>query len=349
MLHNHPRSKAVHERSFDGMSASAFRIQHAQSPTHCSFGIHPQPRRPDSIGTAVPGKVFSQGVRLSKSVTKPTMIGEVSIVRSSSIPSKSLRDSRALVTGASSGIGAEFARQLAGLDCSLVLTARRKERLEALAAELRDKEGVDVEVVAMDLGVPDAPTHLKSTLFETGIEIDILVNNAGFGFQENFVERDWADWERVIDLDIKAFTQMTHVFARDMMARNTKGRILQVGSIFSFGGIPTYAVYSAAKSYVLVFSEALANELEPFGITVTTLAPGVTQTGFFDTASEGHMPEVGRKIMQTPQEVVADGIKAMLAQRPLVVSGWINKALVFSRRLLTRQSAVRAFGQASRS
>ena len=238
------------------------------------------------------------------------------------IPAGALQGERALITGASSGIGAEFARQFADLGCSLVLTARRKDRLDALAGELRDKAGIDV---------------------------DIIVNNAGFGLQEDFIERDWADWEGVIDLDIKAFTHITHVFARDMIARNKKGRILQIGSIFSFGGVPSYAVYSAAKSYVLSFSEALADELAPHGITVTTLAPGVTQTEFFDTASDGKVSEAGRRIMQMPAEVVADGIKAMMAGRPLVVSGWINRAMIFSRRLRSRQSAVHALGQASRS
>lgn len=262
---------------------------------------------------------------------------------------KPIQECCALVTGASSGIGAEFARQLAPMGCSLVLTARREDRLQALAAELRDAYGVDVHVVALDLGQIDAASQLKSQLDEADILIDILINNAGFGFQGDFIERDWPDWERVIDLDVKAFTQLTHLFSRDMLARGTSGRILQVGSIFSFGGVPTFAVYSGAKSFVLSFSEALADELKPHGISVTTLAPGATQTEFFDTSSKGHMPEAGRKIVETPQEVVADGLKAMLEEKPLIVSGWFNKLMIFSRRLRSRQSAVRHAGRASRT
>jgi hypothetical protein len=269
--------------------------------------------------------------------------------RSTSAQSVRLQGRRALITGASSGIGAEFARQLAQMGCALVITARRQQRLEQLAKELQADCGAQARVLALDLGAPNAAIELKSWLDRENLPIDILINNAGFGLQAEFMDRSWDEWERVIDLDIKAFTQISHVFADDMRARGVSGNILQVGSIFSFGGVPTYAVYSAAKSYVLAFSEALADELEPHKIAVTTLAPGVTQTEFFDTASDGRVPTEARKIMQTPQQVVKDGIEAMLANRPLIVSGWINRAMVFSRRLRSRQSATRAIGRASRS
>lgn len=262
--------------------------------------------------------------------------------------SRLFRDKRALITGASSGIGAEFARQLAGLGCNLVLAARRKSRLQELASDLQGEHGVEAHIEAIDLSSPDAANDLKSRLDQQAIRVDILVNNAGFGLQDDFVERDWSDWESVINLDIKAFTQMTHVFARDMIEYRIEGRILQVGSIFSFGGVPTFAVYSGAKSYVLAFSEALTEELRPHGIRVTTLAPGVTQTEFFATASHGQVSKVGQKVMQTPEEVVADGLQALITEKPVVVSGWLNKLLVNSRRFRTRKSVARGLGRASR-
>lgn len=254
----------------------------------------------------------------------------------------------ALVTGASSGIGAEFARQLAGLGCNLVLAARRRNRLEELARDLRSKHGVDIHIEAVDLSLPNAPVELKLRLDQQKIRTDILINNAGFGLQDDFVEREWIDWERIINLDIKAFTHMTHVFACDMIESGVDGRILQVGSIFSFGGVPGFAVYSGAKAYVLAFSEALTEELRPHGITVTTLAPGVTQTEFFTTSSEGQVSQTGQKIMQTPEQVVAEGLEALIAERPIVVSGWVNKLMVNSRRFRTRKSVVRWLGRASR-
>ena len=270
------------------------------------------------------------------------------MVYSNETKSSIFQGKRALVTGASSGIGAEFARQLAGLGCNLMLTARRRNRLEELAGDLRSKHGVDIHFEAIDLSLPNAPAELKLRLDQQEIRTDILINNAGFGLQDDFVNRDWKDWESIINLDIKAFTHMSHVFARDMIERGVGGRILQVGSIFSFGGVPTFSVYSGAKSYVLAFSEALTEELKPHNIFVTTLAPGATRTEFFDTASEGQVSRTGQRIMQTPEEVVTDGLEALIEQRPVVVSGWVNKLLVHSRRLRTRASVVRWLGRASR-
>lgn len=256
---------------------------------------------------------------------------------------------RALVTGASSGIGEEFARQLAAAGSALVLTARRKERLDALADELRAAHGVDVRVFPADLRAAQAPLKLKSELDAAGVTVDIVINNAGSGLQADFVDAEWSDWEAVIDLDIKAFTQLTHLFARDMVERGVKGRIMQVGSVFSFGGVPTFAVYSAAKAYVLALSEALVDELAPKGITLTTLAPGPTTTEFFDTASHGHIPSVAKGAMQTPREVVQEGLSAMLAERPLVVTGWANKLLIFGMRMRSRKHAVQMMGRGARS
>ncbi len=251
---------------------------------------------------------------------------------------------RALVTGASSGIGEALARRLAAEGCSLVLTARREQRLCQLATDLRDKYGVSAEVVVLDLLEENAVTRLKQELDEKDLVVDILINNAGHGYQSRFVDLEWSQVNAIIDLDIRVMTEVAHVFARDMVARGTKGKILNVGSVFSFGGTPFYATYSGAKGYVLNFSEALAEELKPHGIDVTMLGPGVTRTEFFDTASDGVVPEKVAGFMQTAEQVADCGVAAMAKGKPIVVSGMIYKILTFARRLLPRMTLVRLWG-----
>lgn len=254
---------------------------------------------------------------------------------------------RALVTGASSGIGEALARRLAAEGCSLVLTARREDRLKKLALELLDKFGSQANIVAIDLLEPGAVSKLKERLDEEGLAIDILINNAGHGHQGRFVDLEWSQVNSMIDLDIRVMTEVAHTFARDMVARGTKGKILNVGSVFSFGGAPFYATYSGAKGYVLNFSEALTQELKPHGIDVTMLGPGVTKTEFFDTASDGMVPDKIVNFMQTAEQVADCGVVAMAKGKPIVVSGTLYKTLTFARRLLPRMMFVRLWGSAA--
>jgi len=247
---------------------------------------------------------------------------------------------RALITGASSGIGQAMARQLAARGCNLVITARRHDRLRSLANELQQHHGVDIEVVALDLLEKGAVRALKETLDEKNIAIDVLVNNAGFGYQEQFVVLEWEKVNRMIDLDVRVMTEMAHVFARDMVVRGASGSILNVGSIFSYGGVAGYATYSAAKGYVLNFTEALRAELAPRGIKVSMLAPGVTATEFFETANEGDIPSSVSGIMLTSDEVALSGLKAMARNRPVEVSGMMYKIMTQMRRILPRSWVV---------
>ncbi|PWT74704.1 MAG: short-chain dehydrogenase, partial [Proteobacteria bacterium] len=184
-----------------------------------------------------------------------------------------------LVTGASSGFGEEFARQYAARGHSLVLVARRLDRLQALAQALRREYHVDVVVEHVDLSDIGAILGLHRFLREQSIAIDILINNAGHGRQGPFVDNSLDDALAMVQLDVASLTAVTHVFAQDMRARR-RGQILLVASLLAYQGVQNFAVYSAAKAYVLRFSEALHRELKPDGITVTALCPGMSDTGF---------------------------------------------------------------------
>ncbi len=250
---------------------------------------------------------------------------------------KSLRGKRALITGASSGLGADFARNLAGRDCHLVLTARREEQLRALADDLTARHRVEVSVIPLDLAVPDAPQRLYDQLQAAGQTVDILINNAGLGIYGSFLEIPWERERAMLELDILALVHLTKLFARDMAARGG-GHILQIASIGAYQPSPTYATYSAAKTFVLYFGEALAYELRGTGVTCTVLSPGVTQTEFLQVA--GQTPSLyQRSVMMTSEQVVDIGIEAMLKGRPSVVAGRLNGLMAFSTRFMPRQWA----------
>ena len=171
-----------------------------------------------------------------------------------------LKGQTALVTGASSGIGVAFARQLAASGANLVITARRKENLESLAKELGEKHGVKVDVVALDLSEPGSPEKLWDATEGARIEIDVLVNNAGGGIQQYFVDMSWDRIAKQMQLNVVSLTELTHRFARVMKTRG-RGTILNVSSIGAYTPTPTMATYSAGKAYVRDFTEALAFEL----------------------------------------------------------------------------------------
>jgi len=189
----------------------------------------------------------------------------------------------ALITGASSGIGAEFARYHARKGGDLVLTARSEGKLRALAAELEAAHGIKAHLVAVDLGAPGGAQDLIAQIAAAGLQIDILINNAGFGGQGRHIDRALEDEEAMIDLNVRALVTLSHHFSRQMALR-ANGRILNVGSSGGFMPGPLQAVYFASKSFVQSFSQALAEEMRPQGVTVTLLAPGYVKTGFADRA-----------------------------------------------------------------
>ena len=250
----------------------------------------------------------------------------------------------ALVTGASSGIGAAFARNLAARKHDCVLTARRTDRLEALAAELEKAHGVRARVVASDLGVPGGAERLVSAVGELGVEVDVLVNNAGFGIYGTFVDQPAERVSQMIELNLVALTTLTGHYARQMAGRG-RGRILQVSSVGAYQPSPLYAVYSATKAYVLSFSEAINYELRPRGVSVTTICPGLTATEFHDVADHVKPGWMGLLTM-TADDVAAIGVRAMMQGRAVVTPGLPNKLTAFFVRLLPR-SAVTAAAAAS--
>lgn len=231
-----------------------------------------------------------------------------------------------LITGASSGFGEEFARQYAEQGHSLVLVARRLDRLQALAEALHQQYRVEIVVEQVDLSDIEAITQLHRRLRERGITIEILINNAGHGLQGPFMDSPLDATLAMVQLDVASLTAVTHVFAQDMRTRG-RGKILLVASLLAYQGVQNFAVYAAAKAYVLRLGEALHRELKPDGVTVTVLCPGISDTGFAAAARMKLTPAL-KLLMMPPAPVVRAGIRALQAGRISVVSGWANKALV---------------------
>ena len=231
-----------------------------------------------------------------------------------------------LITGASGGFGEEFARQYAEQGHPLVLVARRLDRLQTIAEALRQRYRVDVVVDRVDLSDVAAVIELHQRLRERGIAIDILVNNAGHGLQGTFVDGTLDAALAMLQLDVVGLTAITHVFAQDMRTRG-RGKILLVASLLAYQGVENFAVYAAAKAYVLRLGEALNRELKREGVTVTALCPGMSDTGFATAAQQKITPAL-KLLMMQPAPVVRAGIRALQAGRISVVPGWANKATV---------------------
>ena len=237
-----------------------------------------------------------------------------------------LNQSWVLITGASSGFGEEFARQYAAQGHALVLVARRLDRLQALAETLRQQHGTEVVVEQVDLSEIAAAARLHARLRDRGIEIDVLINNAGHGLQGGFVDTPLDAALAMVQLDIASLTAVTHVFAQGMRERR-RGAILLVASLLAYQGVENFAVYAAAKAYVLRLGEALHREFKRDGVAVTTLCPGASDTGFAQRAQMKVTPLL-KPLMMKPAPVVRAGIRALQAGRMSVVPGFANKFLV---------------------
>jgi short-subunit dehydrogenase len=235
----------------------------------------------------------------------------------------------ALITGASAGLGVEFARQLSKRGHQLVLAARRTDRIEALAAELGN-----ARAVTADLAAPDGAARLLSDVGDAGEHVELLVNNAGFGLGGRFAELHATRQREMIDLNIGALTDLARAVAPGMIARKSGG-ILNVASTAAFQPGPGMAVYFATKAYVLSFTEALHEELKPYGIKVSALCPGPTRTEFGAVAGFGDAGTFDRMAMDSPA-VVAAGLKGLNRNHAVVVPGLINKFGAASTRFLPR-------------
>lgn len=232
----------------------------------------------------------------------------------------------ALITGASTGIGRELSHIHAEKGGDLVIVARRIEKLEQLKAELEEKHGIEVMVIAKDLGLSETPTEIYEDIKKAGIEIDFLINNAGFGGLGKFHEREWEAHLAMINLNIIALTALTRFFLPDFVKRN-KGRILNVSSTASLAPGPLQAVYFATKAYVTFFSNAIAEELYDTDITVTALLPGATETEFAKVSGM-EKTEIFQNTASA-RSVAQDGYDGMLAGKLDVISG-----LTFTQKLM---------------
>jgi len=245
----------------------------------------------------------------------------------------------ALVTGASGGIGLELARLLAADRHDLVLVARSRDKLEALAAELGAQHGVAARVIARDLARREAPQEIFDELQAAGVGVDVLVNNAGVGTYGPFAETDLQSELDLLQINVVALTHLTKLFLPPMIARR-RGYVMQVASTAAFQPGPLMAVYYASKAYVLHLSEALANELEGTGVVVSALCPGPTETGFVAAAGMGDSKLFDRGAMDA-RAVAEAGYRGMLAGKIIVIPGFRNNLLartvgLMPRRLVTR-------------
>ncbi|WP_188680711.1 SDR family NAD(P)-dependent oxidoreductase [Subtercola lobariae] len=244
----------------------------------------------------------------------------------------------ALITGASSGLGVEFARVLAARGANLVLVARRSDRLEALAAELRTEFGRAVTPYSLDLTRSGVGAELHQALAERNITIQTLINNAGFGTHGSFVDEDSARIANEIQLDVAAVVDLARTFLPDLLAAGT-GALVNVASTAGFQPLPGMAVYGASKAFVLSFTEAIAHETRASGLKVIALCPGATETEFFDVVGT---KDAAVGALQTPEQVIATAMRALDARRTpaVVISGRVNMISSTLVRLVPRRVAV---------
>ncbi len=242
--------------------------------------------------------------------------------------------STALITGASGGIGLEFARLCARDHYNLIIVARSEKVLEKIAADLRKEYGIAVTVFVGDLSILATAEKLVAMVERENIKIDLLINNAGFGEFGYFKETDWHKELEMMNLNMVTLTFLTKVFVRKMVNKD-KGNILNVASIAAFQPGPLMAVYFATKAYVLSFSEAVASELQGTGVSVTVLCPGPTVSGF-QKAAHLDSSAVYKGKLPTSREVAEAGYKALKTGKVVVVPGFKNKMLIQLLRLMPR-------------
>lgn len=254
-------------------------------------------------------------------------------------PRFKIKNCTALITGASAGLGAEFARQLAPIASRLILVGRRADRLTALAAELQSsRSDLRIDTIAADLSQSSERERLAVQIIREEIPLNLLVNNAGLGDLGTFDDADWSRLAPVLDVNIVALTHLTHLLLPMLRSQRPSG-ILNVSSVAGFYPLPEMAVYAATKAYVTSFSEALRMELAPAGITVTALCPGPVPTEFFEVASRNGemiraMDRSHPALATSPKRVVGDALRGLMADKPGVIPNSLLALLVRGSRLL---------------
>lgn len=248
---------------------------------------------------------------------------------------RSLSGHRAVITGASSGIGKEYAHQMAAMGADLVIAARRLDRLTALAETLQTQYQVRVECVQVDLSQPTSVETLFEKATEGGKEVTILINNAGLGRYGLFMDFPLADHRATMQVNAFAPTELTYLFVKHMLAHKKPSYITQVASIAAFQPVGYFTVYSSTKGYMMYFAETLAFELRNTAIRVMCLCPGGTHTEFFEHSGQ-KITSSGNATMMKSQDVVRSAIQAMLKGNTLFVPGLLNKLACFFPRFLPR-------------
>lgn len=245
-----------------------------------------------------------------------------------------LKGQWALITGASSGFGVDFAHLLAELGANLILVARRTEPMQALASELQKRHGTETRVIGLDLAQAEAASTLKAQTDALGLSVDILINNAGYGLFGEFLAQPLMNTRDMLQLNMLTLTELTHHYSLDM-ARRGGGHILLVASIGGYQATPSYAAYSASKAYVLLFGEALNQELKASNVKVSVLSPGISATAFLQVS--GQRPTLYQRLLMMRSRPVAQiGLRAMFRGKASVVPGLLNKLTVISNRLTPR-------------
>ncbi len=255
--------------------------------------------------------------------------------------------STCLVTGASSGIGADVARSLARRGHGVTLVARRAERLEELGAELRDQQGVRVEVVEADLGESRSRERMLARLSELQLNVEVLVNNAGFGSGGLFYELDAEREAEMVRLNVEAVVSLCGRYLPEMVRRG-RGAVLNVASTAAFQPLPRQATYGATKAFVLSFTDALHAELAGSGVTATALCPGPVRTEFADTAGIGEEAEGLPDVFWAESADVAEqGVRGLERNRRVVVPGMLNRAGALGGQHVPRSLLLKLAGRLS--
>jgi len=249
----------------------------------------------------------------------------------------------ALVTGASAGIGVALARELAAGGTNLVLTARRKERLEKLAQELSSAHKIGVEILAADLAQTNAPQELFAHTLAKKITIDLLINNAGFGAYGAFSTVELRRLLDMVHLNCSAVVHLTRLYLPQML-KQRRGDVLILASTASFQAVPFISTYAATKAFDLLFAEGLAEEVKPYGVRVCALCPGSTESEFHEVAGQSGLV-AARKNRETAEKVARVGLQALAAGKSYVISGTRNYLGAHSQRLVPRSLVTRIAGK----
>ena len=248
-----------------------------------------------------------------------------------------MNDKTALVTGASKGIGKEFARIHASKGGNLLLIARNEELLMSFRSELMNQyKSISIDIIVKDLSHPNSAQEVYNELKERNIQVDYLINNAGIGEFGFFVDTKWDRFEQMIDLNVKSLTHFCHLFLTDMIQRK-EGKILNIASTAAFQAGPMMAVYFATKSYVLHLSEALNNEANQHNVSVTAFCPGPTDTYFMEDSQLNKSNMMKKIKLPNAYDVALSGYDAMIRAKPVRIYGFMNKLVVFTVRLMPRK------------